>query len=206
MTPNTSPGRARKTKAKQVKEHVVWRQTEAYRLRLLGRSVDEIAEVLDVTPRQIRTDINAAKERCVEELRKLEGRAGVYRQFIVLNHLLDEALAAWERSKAKKTRNTAQVERMGIAPGGDIQNPHSPKIVKQKTAKIEEEQVGNPIFLETARKLAAEIRELLGLTPEAIARIVAADDLGERGQVNEDLRAIPQEELLERYRQTVTNG
>lgn len=185
-------------------EELQARENEAYRLRLFGRSPEEIAVVFGVSARQVRTYIKAARERALEELRKQEGRAGVMRQFVVLNYVLDESLDAWERSKKAEVTKTAQVEKMGLKRGKeDIGEGLSQ--VKQKTGQKETERIGDPVYLDKVLKASAELRSLLGLDAPTVKRLLLSED--PLAKVNdEDLRTLPPDELLRRYRLTVGIG
>ena len=180
------------------KEQLEQREDQAYRLRLLGKTPEEIGEVFGVTARQVRTYLESAKTRAIEDLRRLEGKAGIVRQFWVLNHILDESLAAWERSKEIKKVKTAGVESQGIA---GIEG-----VVKKKTGQREEDQIGDPSYLDRALKASAEIRALLGLDAPTVKRLLIADDPVMKDIDNEDYRTLPTEELLRRYRATIGLG
>jgi len=180
------------------KEQLEAREDQAYRLRLLGKTPEEIGEVFGVTDRQVRTYLERAKERTVEDLRRLEGKAGIVRQFWVLNHVLDESLAAWERSKEVKKIKTAGVETGGI---GEVSG-----VIKRKTGQREEDQIGDPSYLDRALKASAEIRALLGLDAPTVKRILVADDPIMKENEDEDYSSVPTEELLRRYRAAIGLG
>lgn len=173
-------------------DQVIQRQDAAYRLRLLGKTCDEIAEALVISPRAAYEYIDKARKRQVEELKKLEGRAGVLRQFQVLNYILDEMLEAWERSKRVKKTKVAGVETKDGVLGG--------LETKKKTSQKEEEEIGDPSYLDRAMKASREIRELLGLDAPEVKRLLVSDDPVTKNLSDEDLRNLPTEELLRRYR------
>jgi DNA-binding CsgD family transcriptional regulator len=185
-------------------EQLAEREDLAYRLRLFGRSPEQIAEVIGVTPRQARRYITSARERAVAELRTQEGRAGVMRQFMVLNHVLDEALDAWERSKATQVEKTGHVEKTGLRKGGkDVDGGLA--TVKQRTGQKETDRIGDAVYLDKILKASAELRGLLGLDAPTIKRLLLSED--PLAKVNdEDLRTLSPEELLRRYRLTIGLG
>lgn len=182
-------------------EQMAQRQDAAYRLRLLGKTPEEIAEAWGISPRQIREYLKAARDRQVDELRKLEGRAGVIRQFGVLNHVLEESLAAWEKSKEIKKTKTAGVEVVDGRLGGDRLNGGT----KKKSSQREEDQIGDATYLDRAMRASKEIRELLGLDAPAVKRLLVEQD-PVKDLDNESLSSLPPEELLRRYRAAVGFG
>lgn len=204
MNPDSSKT-TRSTRSRPTPQQIERRENEAYRLSLLGRTDVEIAAIFDVSDRQVRTYLKRARDRATNELRKLEGRAGVMRQFMILNHVLDEALEGWERSKATKTTKTAQVEKIGVADarGRDIGGPSQ---VKSKKGERQEDRIGDPAFLDRALKASSELRALLGLDAPTVKRLLVADDPLVNSLSDEDLRTIPAEELLRRYRATIGVG
>ena len=185
-------------------EQLAEREDEAYRLRLFGRSPEDIAEVMGVSARHVRRYITSARERAVTELRKQEGRAGVMRQFMVLNYVLDQSLDAWERSKKAEIKKSAQVEKMGLKRGKEEVGDGLAQ-VKQKTGQVETERIGDSVYLDKIIKASAELRALLGLDAPTVKRLLLSDD--PLAKVNdEDLRTLSPDELLRRYRLTIGIG
>jgi hypothetical protein len=182
------------------------RQDEAYRLRLLGKTPEQIAELWGMAPVTIYQYVQAARERHITELRNLEGRAGVAHQFQVLNHVLEESLAAWERSKQVVKTKTAGVKTKDVTLGKDGKGPGIPGVETTKqSAQREQEQVGDPVFLARAMEASKQIRELLGLDPPEVKRLLMGNDPLTTDN-NDDLANLPTEELLRRYRTSVALG
>jgi hypothetical protein len=175
------------------------RQEEAYRLKLLGMTPEDISEKWNISARQIYDYIRAAKKRRVDELRSLEGRAGVIRQFDVLNHVIDESLKAYERSKESKKTKTAGVQ---TKDGSKQVGTETTKKSNQK----EEEQIGDPAYLDRVMKASKDIRELLGLDAPEVKRLLVSDDLAVKDLNYDDLKSLSTEELLRRYRKTAGVG
>lgn len=177
------------------------RQDDAYRQHLLGRSTVQIAEDLGCKERQVRNYLKAARERMTLQLIKLEGEAGVHRQFALLNHVITESVEAWEKSKAVKTTKTGTVEKGGMKRGaekvGDLE------LVKTKTGSKAEDQIGDPAFLDRILKASAELRLLLGLDAPAIQRVLVAESPSTEKLDDESLRTLSAQELLEKYRATI---
>lgn len=177
-------------------EQLEARQDQAYRLRLLGKTPEEISELFGVSARQIRTYLAQAKERQVNELRKLEGKAGVLRQFGVLNHILDESLQAYEKSKLPKKSKTAMAQKYG---GEGKEN------VLTRTSQNEIESIGDIAYLDRALKASEQIRNLLGMDAPAVKRILVAEDPISKINENE-FKELSTEELLARYRAAIGIG
>lgn len=184
-------------------EDLALRENDSYRLRLLGKSSAEIGARFGVSDRHARRYIEAGKERAIRELRELNGRAGVMRQFTILNHVLDEALDAWEKSKAKQITRTANMKKTGLQKGSDALDGVT--AVEQRTGQKEVEQVGDPAWLDRALKASAEIRLLLGLDAPTVKRLLLSEDPIAR--VNDaDLHTLPADELLRLYRSEIGLG
>lgn len=180
-------------------ESVARRQDTAYRLALLGKTPEEIASTMGVAPRTVYEYISKGKERQTNELRKLEGRAGVMRQFAVLNHILEEMLDRWEASKRTVKTKVAGVETKDVTlgPGGKALPATE---TKKKSSQKEVEELGDVAYIDRALRASKEIRELLGLDAPEVKRLLLAEDPVTKDLNDEDLRTLPTEELLRRYR------
>jgi DNA-binding CsgD family transcriptional regulator len=201
---NPTPSIKKPRKRKLAPEQIEQRENEAYRLRLLGQTPQEIGAVFGLGDRQIRTYLKRAKERVTREIRELDGRAGVRRQFVLLNHLLDESLGAWERSKESKTIKTAQVEKTGGRNAGGDEAAGVSKVT-QRSGERQEKQIGDAAFLDRAFKALDSLRALLGLDAPTVRRLFVAEDPALQ-EVDEDIRTLPADELLRRYRAAVGLG
>lgn len=193
------PGRPRSSD-----ESVARRQDTAYRLALLGKTPEEIAETMGVAVRTVYEYISKGKERQTNELRKLEGRAGVMRQFAVLNHILEEMLDRWEASKRTVRTKVAGVETKDVTlgPGGKALPATE---TKKKSSQKEVEELGDVAYIDRALRASKEIRELLGLDPPEVKRLLMGND-PLTTEKDDDLANLPTEELLRRYRTTVALG
>lgn len=179
-------GRARELYDQAKAEQEEW----AYKLRLQGRPVVEIAAELGVSDRQVRTYLHRVGARLKADLLARDGEAGVLRQFAVLNLVVDEALEAWEKSKNPRVTRSASKER-------DAEG----NTTKIRVSETVEEQIGNPAYLDAAMRGLKSIRELLGLDAPTVHRILHKDDaLGEAKPLEwEELRTLPTEKLLALY-------
>jgi DNA-binding CsgD family transcriptional regulator len=169
-------------------------EERAYKLRLRGRPVVEIAAELGVSDRQVRTYLRRVEDRMKADLIARDGEAGVLKQYAVLSFIVDEALEAWEKSKAPSVTRSASREK-------DAEG----NTVKTRVSETVEEQVGNPAYLDAAMKALKSIRELLGLDAPTVHRILhqdATQDEAERLEW-EELRKLPTEKLLALYRAQV---
>lgn len=194
------PGLGRKPSTEQIEQ----RQDFAYKLRLQGRTPEEIGAYFGVTDRQARNYIADAKSRILAELRALDGKAGVVRQFTILNYVLEESIEAWEKSKtASIVVNTGQVK--FVKENQDSETP-VPSIVKKSENHREENNFGNPVYLDRILKASAELRNLLGLDAPTIKRILVAADPVTDNSNYETLQNLSTDELLARYRSTIGLG
>jgi transposase len=175
---------------------VAEREREAYRLRLLGYTPEEIGERFGVSDRMARKYIAAGREQAAEELRRLEGSAGVAHRYEVLRTIEEESLAAWERSKRERKVRTAGVESAGA---GELEG-----VVRKRSVQRVEEMIGDPAFLNTALRANAEIRALIGLDAPTVKRLLVGTDPATAG--DDDYADLPTEELLRRYREAVGLG
>lgn len=109
-----------KTRLRETYDRAKFNHEErAYRLRLGGRQVTEIALEMSVSDRQVRTYLRRTEDRLKADLRALDGEAGVLKQFSVLNLVLEETLDAWEKSKARGHGNPAYLS-LAIKASGEI--------------------------------------------------------------------------------------
>jgi len=182
-------------------EQMEQRQDAAYTLRLLGKTPEEIAAAWNLSPRQIRQYLKAARDRAILDLRRCEGQAGVIRQFGILNHVLEESLSAWHQSKEIKKTKTAGVE----VTDGRFDGTTVPGGTKKKSSQREEDRIGDAAYLDRAMKASKEIRDLLGLDAPTVKRLLVEQD-PVKDLDNESLATLPPEELLRRYRATVGFG
>lgn len=162
----------------------VHREERVYKLRLQGLLVTEIAAELGVTDRQVRTYIQRVEERMKADLLAHDGEAGVHRQFAVLNHALDEALDAWEKSKEPSVKRSATKE---VDATGNT--------LKTRVSESVATEIGNPGYLDAVLKAAREIRDLLGMDASTFRRLVLAESEEKEPSVTEDLSDLSTEEL-----------
>jgi len=136
-------------------------QAKAWSLRQRGWAQDRIAESLGVHQSQISRWLDVTNRRELARLSKHVERQKVT-QTAWLEHIFDEALQAWERSKQPRARVT---RRQGEAPeilgkdGKVIGRGKSP----EQTATQHEQRDGDPVHLQTAMQAARELRRLWGL-------------------------------------------
>ena len=186
-------------------EQIMARQDMAYRMKLLGKTPEEVAEIMGIAPRTARDYLMKAKERQVREIRTLEGKAGVLHQYQFLQYVMTEMIQAWEQSKKAKKSKTAGVETKDITVNG-MTKPLGATETKKRTAQREEEQIGDAAYLDRAMKASERICVLLGLDAPAVQRLIVADDVVTKDKSYEELSTLPTEELLEMYRKTVGNS
>jgi DNA-binding CsgD family transcriptional regulator len=169
-------------------------EERAYKLRLRGRPVVEIAAELGVSDRQVRTYLRRVEDRMKADLVARDGEAGVLKQFAVLNLVLEEALDAWERSKNPSVTRSASREK-------DAEG----NTTKTRVSETVEEQIGNPAYLDAAMKALRAIRDLLGLDAPTVKRIILQEGSEEDSELLalDELSKLPTEKLLALYRAQV---
>lgn len=182
-------------RARELYDQVKANQEErAYKLRLRGRPVVEIAAELGVSDRQVRTYLRRVEDRMKADLVARDGEAGVLKQFAVLNLVLEEALDAWERSKNPSVTRSASREK-------DAEG----NTTKTRVSETVEEQIGNPAYLDAAMKALRAIRDLLGLDAPTVKRIILQEGAEEDAELMalDELSKLPTEKLLALYRAQV---
>jgi hypothetical protein len=114
---------------------------------------------------------------------------------MVLSLALDEALDAWERSKAPVHRRfaTRETNTEGLP-------------IKTRVGEVEETQVGNPAYLDAILKASRELRELLGMDAPTVRRVIMATDQEQEDVNLAELQKLPADELLARYRALMDQG
>src|SRR5690606_21274524 len=117
-------------------------EERAYKLRLRGRPVVEIAAELGVSDRQVRTYLRRVEDRMKADLIARNGEAGVLKQYAFPSFIVDEALEAWEKSKAPAVTRSASREKNAEG-----------NTVKTRVSETVEEQIGNPAYLDAASQL-----------------------------------------------------
>jgi predicted transcriptional regulator len=132
-------------------EIVLDRESRAWQLRQQGWSQMRIAKELGIDQSTVSRLLQRISDRVLAELQENVERVKV-EQTVQLEHLYDEALQAWERSKqdaVKITTETPPAEREGAS-----------------NATVTEEvkgQVGDRAYLDEARAVLADIRKIWGL-------------------------------------------
>lgn len=129
-------------------------ERKAWKLRAQCWSLARIADELEVdlgrtiTPQGVYALLVRVEKRATKRMTDevvAEKRAKLHQ----LDHLLHEAIDAWEKSKGPKKRAVK------ITKGGEV--------INQVTV---EEREGNPAYLDRALAVIVQVRELLGLDPE----------------------------------------
>ncbi len=163
------------------RETVLDREATAWELRCKGLTHDRIARRLGVTRRAVGLILDRVEKR---ELKRLA--ASVERQKVTqtgqLEHLIDESLRAWRKSKQPRNRV--------VASGA---NPKSEDIEKTEVV----DQTGDPRYLAAAMEAMDRMRDLWGLNVQAAAQESA-------GSVSEIVREMA--ERARRYEQTPAEG
>lgn len=142
------------------------RLRQVSRLYLAGRSASEIAEKLGCKE-------STAREYCDELLgRWMTNSESDFRQRLAMDlariqHIENEALGAWERSKRPAQTVTRTLERVvaagGTGPDDDLfQEPVDAAMVCSQEVHSERGQCGDPRFLSLAKECVQERLRLMG--------------------------------------------
>jgi hypothetical protein len=123
------------------------REVKAWALRQRGWTEARIAAEIGVSQMGVSKILARLERRAYAQLSKRIARSKA-RQTLQLEHLLDEAVQAWERSKqpsstVKKTRGAGC----------------------SRTEKTIKENVGDPAFLAQARAILAQLGAIWGMEP-----------------------------------------
>lgn len=161
------------------RETVLDRESTAWELRCKGYTHERIARRIGVTRRAVGLILDRVEKR---ELKRLA--ASVERQKVTqtgqLEHVVDESLRAWRKSKQPRNRV--------VASGA---NPKSEDIEKTEVV----DQTGDPRYLAAAMEAMDRIRDLWGLNVQAAAQDSAGSvaeivrEMSERARRYEDRRA-----------------
>lgn len=154
------------------RETVLQREITAWKLRCRGWTTQRIAEELGLTRQGVEAILKRVETRESKALSKSFARVKA-KQYHQLEHIYEETLDAWHKSKEALRR--ARQTNAGDGEEGQI-----------VTEVIDRE--GNVTYLHTAMKAAAEQRSLYGLDVQAAPQDQAAgiaqlnQDLEERGR------------------------
>lgn len=135
--------------------------TKTARLYLEGRTQMEIAEKVGVSVSTVAKDLSEIRGRWRSSMVMSYGEA-VAREVAKLDALEAQAWDAWYRSQGQKRRTTTQ---RGHNTQGDV----------DMTTRQTWREVGDPRFLEVARKCSEDRRKLLGLDAPDRLEIYGSD-------------------------------
>jgi len=133
------------------------REMEAWRLRAQGMTTTEIAERLGVRQNSVSKMLKRVLERSLREMPDKVAEV-LFQQKEALEYLLFEAITEWNKSR-QPLRRVKRYERQELVGDGDKQ-----KVVTLVTEEKEtEDRLGDVRYLEQAREILEDIRELFGL-------------------------------------------
>lgn len=129
------------------------RDERIWELRSKGMSQSAIGEIVGVDQCTVSTSLKRISERVIKTMTDEVGKEKLIltRQY---EHIVSEAMAAWEASK-KASRTVRKTTR---TPGGEGVEPEEEVIVQEAR-----DQTGDPVYLETAMKAMAEVKKIWGL-------------------------------------------
>lgn len=143
---------------RQVREaqEVQEREETAWKLRVEGRTQQQIADTVGLSQAAISLLLKRVGERHAEEFRD-QAEAVKTRQSEQLERVFNQAMAAWERSLTDEERRTITKGRVRVMDSGMmIEIPDTETIMRVG-------QSGNPALLAQAMKALADIRSIWGL-------------------------------------------
>jgi hypothetical protein len=143
----------------QAREH----ERRAWELRQQGWSERRIAAEIGVEAASVHRILARDEKRLVAQLKE-EGEKVKVRQTSVLEHITDEALQAWERSKesAKAMTKRTAAKKEGESKGegkGEGDNAETPS---EQVTTHQESRDGNTDYLKEARAALADVRRIWG--------------------------------------------
>ena len=160
----------------------------ALELSIQGWTQAQIAADLHVSQPGVSKLLGRVEQRVLQELNTVVGRQKA-RQTLRLEHLYNEAMRAWDRSKADTTRRRQRKTQGGA--NGDA----------TMAELVVEDEHGDPRYLEQARRALTDMTKLWGLdAPQKIDIQPSPSSDSLRGLTNEELyqRAL---QITERVRQ-----
>jgi transcriptional regulator len=137
------------------------RERQAWRLRVQGWTQERIAEHLECTQAGISKALKRIEQKLadafVEEAREIKAR-----QTAILEHVADEALQAWAKSKLDAEAERIVTEEVNLV-NEDDEDKISVPGVKVKTTNERKGQSGEPAHLAQARGALSDIRGIWGI-------------------------------------------
>lgn len=122
------------------------RESESWRLRQLGWTQAKIGQHLGITQAAVLKALRRAERRCLQQMSdRIEGIKAT--QHAQLEHILMEALLAWEKSKKVNETLRTETDTDGA----------------EKTIRTVRGQTGDPRLLAEARQAMEGIRKIWGL-------------------------------------------
>lgn len=170
------------------KEVLLERERRAWDLRQQGLTHERIAAELNLDRSTITKMLGRLSVRASKNMMEMviEEKIG---QIARLNHIVDEAMQAWERSKETAKTVRRQQADAAAQEEGDVEGSARKK--KVTTTTLVQDQDGDPRYLDVAIKAMNEIRKILGLdapaknlnvdlstlTDEQLDRLVKGEDV-----------------------------
>lgn len=164
------------------------RERRAWDLRQQGLTHERIAAELNLDRSTITKMLGRLSVRASKNMMEMviEEKIG---QIARLNHIVDEAMQAWERSKETAKTVRRQQADAAAQEEGDVEGSARKK--KVTTTTLVQDQDGDPRYLDVAIKAMNEIRKILGLdapaknlnvdlstlTDEQLDRLVKGEDV-----------------------------
>lgn len=174
---------------------------ELYRRYLIGEELEEIAEDLSMTPRQVKTRIDKERKRSEAEVKALMAIEGVHKSLAIQDYVILESQRAWERSKEAIKTKSSSIERTPVTKLKDGKDGIS--IEKQKAGTKEVDNIGDKGFLNLMLEAVRDQRTLLGLDQPTVKRVVLASGAGEEIDA-QALERFDPGELRELYREAIS--
>jgi hypothetical protein len=138
-------------RTKDPPEVVAQREADAWELRRKGFTHEQIAERIGVTRQGVSKILKRVSLRVLKEMHE-DVKAAKAEEAAQLNHLVSEAFAAWEKSKAPLDRMTRTYTR------GDDGKP-----VETGAVVVQQDQVGDPSYLDRAMAAMDRLNKLFGM-------------------------------------------
>lgn len=176
------------------------RNSELYRLSLLGYSAEELSDRYAIAEETVSSIVREQRRQRETDIKNLLAYEGIHRSLALTDYIESEAIRAWERSKKPKTRKSASKEKTTGADtgkGGD----------KDRVSTATEDRDGDRGYLELALKASEDRRKLLGIDAPTVQRyILTTEALPDDAESLKEVKGLSDGELARIYRETIGTG
>ena len=158
------------------------REVDMWKLRQLGWTQQRIADKLEIDQSTVSVALARISKRVLADLGDAV-QAVKAEQAGQLDHIIDESLQAWDRSK-EATRNVRRRQVQPAMAQGDGTAPQASQATPSEVTQEVKDQDGSVTYLETAMKAMADKRKIFGA--DAPLKIAETDLTGQNAPRSTD--------------------